>query len=67
MMASIGSAQNTSHDPRLTYDIDMKHTKHENRKSFRKWAMLGQRIETEDMTRLNKRRAKSKFPWNVGR
>lgn len=45
----------------------MKHTKHENRKSFRKWAMAGQRIETETMTKLNQRRAKSVNPYNVGK
>lgn len=45
----------------------MKHKLHNNRKSFRKWAMSGQRIETDDMQKLNRRRAKSVRQWMVGR
>ena len=40
---------------------------HEQRKSYKKWALTGQRTMTEDSERLVARRAKSKHPFMVGR
>jgi hypothetical protein len=37
----------------------VKHARKEKRKSFKKWGMSGQRVETESMERLNERRAAS--------
>jgi hypothetical protein len=41
--------------------------KHRLRKSFKKWAMKGQRVMTEDMEVLEARRGKSHRPFMVGR
>ena len=49
----------------------MKHTKHKNRRSFGKWAMSGQRCETQTMEKLNIRRSvaisKGRNPENIGK
>ncbi len=50
----------------------MKHTKREQRKAFRKWAMPEQRTQTMDMEKLNARRFHAEMiggarPENIGK
>lgn len=45
----------------------MKQKLHEDRKSFSKWAMPGQRTMPDAKAKIKARKIKSTAPWNVGK